>query len=268
MKIKSILGVFIVLAFNCKQKVENIKNSSSSETKYVEKTENTKPLFRNSIVSTDIDFITSTDPDAFLSLVYIGQDTKEMPGAENDELFDENTYVFKATFKNNKKVEIWAHSDFGSKAAAKIYVDKLTDKLGKLPNFMREALHHVVIHKGDSTAFAEDAGKFFVLYSDNMDTRISNNDLEETVFHESIHVALDLLYAKSKDWKTAQTQDNTYITAYAESKPKQEDLAETAIFVYTMEKYPGRLSSDIETWIKTNVPHRYAFLKAIFTPKE
>ena len=259
--------IVLILCFSCKQNIEKKTDSASLVTEIVGETEGKSPLFKNSIVSTDIDFIQSTDQDAFLSLVYKGQDAKEMPGAESDELFDTHTYIFEATFKNNKKVEIWAHSDFGSKEAAKLYADKLTDKLGKLPNFMRETLNHVVIHKGDSTAFAEDVGRFFVLYSDNMDTRISNNDLEETVFHESIHVALDLLYAKSKDWKQAQTQDGVFITRYAESKPRKEDLAETAIFVYTMEKYPSRLSSDIELWIKANIPNRYKFLKSIFNQK-
>ncbi len=256
--------IVVFLILGCKQTAEKSTKSAKLEIDLAEVTEKKVPLFENSIVSTDIDFIKSTDPDAFLNLSYIGQEAKEMPGGKDDELFDENTYVFKAAFKNDKKIEIWAHSDFGRKAAARDYADKLSDKLGKLPDFMRNALNHVVIHKGDATAFAEDAGKFFVLYSDNMDTRISNNDLEETVFHESIHVALDLKYAKSKEWQEAQAKDGVFITRYAESKPKKEDLAETAIFVYTMEKYPGRLSSEIEQWIKINIPNRYEFLKKLF----
>jgi hypothetical protein len=222
-----------------------------------------KPLFVNSIASTDLDFIKATDPDAFESVVYKGQEEKEMPGGTSDEIIDENTYVFEASFTNNKKIQIWAHSNFGSKNNAEVYVNKLTDKLGKLPVFLRDQLLHVVVHKGDGGAFAEDLGKFFVLYSDNMDTRIGNNDLEETVFHESVHVALDLQYAESDSWLKAQKDDNLFVTNYAQSRPKKEDLAETAIFVYTMMKYPERLPANVEEWVKTNIPNRYKFLKEV-----
>lgn len=222
------------------------------------------PLFRNSIVSTEIDFVKSTDPDAFIAVIYKGQEEKEMPSKESDVLIDRNTFVFEATFTNNKKVGIWCHSDFTTQEAAKEYVDKLTDKLGKLPEFMRDKLSHVVVHKGNSTAFAEDQGRFFVLYSNNMDTRISNNDLEETVFHESVHVALDLEYAGTDAWKKAQESDGVFITEYAESRPIREDFAESAIFVYTMVKYPGRLSEEVEDWVKTHIPNRYQILKQIF----
>lgn len=235
----------------------DVENDETNNTK------DTKPLFTNSIVSTDLDFIKATDPDAFVSVVYKGQETKEMPGANSGNLIDNNTFIFEATFTNGKKVQIWAHSTFGNKTNAEGYINKLTPRLGKLPNFMRDKLLHVVIHKGDGGAFAEDAGRFFVLYSENMDTRIRNNDLEETVFHESIHVALDLKYAESDLWKKAQKDDTIFITNYAESRPTKEDLAETAIFVYTMMKYPERLPSNVVEWVKTNIPNRYKFLEDI-----
>ncbi|WP_157607965.1 hypothetical protein [Seonamhaeicola sp. S2-3] len=224
-----------------------------------------KPLFRTSITATEIDFIKETDNDAFLNLKYIGQQTKEMPGGLSDEgLMDNGTYVFKALFSDDKSVEIWLHSSFGNKEKAKAYADKLTSRLGKLPSFMRNTLNHVVIHTGNHTAFAEDEGGFFVLYSDNMDTRIRNNDLEETVFHETCHVTFDLKYAKSKGWKAIQAADKSFITEYAKSKPNQEDIAETALFVYTMKTYPNRLSKEIEQWVKTNIPNRYEFLEKFF----
>jgi hypothetical protein len=222
------------------------------------------PLFKNSIVSTEIDFIQATDPDTFLNLGYIRQEAKEMPGNGSDDLIDQNTYVFRASFKDDTSMEIWAHSSFGSRSAAEEYADKLTPRLGKLPALMRKKINHVIINKGDSTAFAEDAGGFFVLYSDNMDTRISNNDLEETVFHESVHVAFDLTYANSEAWKQAQDKDGVFITEYAESRPNKEDLAETAIFAYTMRTHPGRLDQDIEAWVRTNIPNRLDFLEIVF----
>jgi len=121
-----------------------------------------------------------------------------------------------------------------------------------------------VLHNGDAGAFAESEANFFVIYSDNMDVRIANNDLEETVFHETIHATLDAIYLNSNGWIQAQQQDNTFITQYARDNSDKEDMAETALFVYTMEKHPGRLSQDIETWVLNNIPNRYSFLETIF----
>ena len=62
---------------------------------------------------------------------------------------------------------------------------------------MRRMLDHVVIHRGNATAFAEYLGHFFVLYSANIKVRIRNHDLEETVFHEAVHATLDYKYTRS-----------------------------------------------------------------------
>ncbi len=225
------------------------------------------PLFINSIVSTDIDFIKENDSDVSTSISYKGQDIKEMPDSRGGDLMDNKTFVFEASFSNGKKVGIWCHSTFGSQEAAKKYADKLLPRLGKLPELMRDKLSHVIIHKGDAGAFAESLGHFFMLYSDNMDTRISNNDLEETVFHESVHAALDEKFSNTEAWRQAQKDDGNFITDYAQSRSSKEDLAETTIFAYTMMKYPGRLSSETENWAKTHIPNRLAYIEEVIFPE-
>lgn len=222
------------------------------------------PLFNNSIVSTSIDFITESDTDAFTDMEFVGQEDKEMPDSTNDELFDTDTYIFKVNFSNGNHTEIWAHSSFGSLVAAQEYAEKLTSRLGKLPDFMRDELSHVVLHNGNAGAFAESEANFFVVYSQNIDVRIANNDLEETIFHESVHATLDALYLESSAWLEAQQNDDAFITQYAKDNANKEDMAETALFAYTMINYPGRLSTEIETWVHSNIPHRYAFFQTIF----
>jgi len=251
----------VVLVFNC-TKEEEAGNEAEQEQE--DDPSGLEFPLPNSIVSTDIDFIRSDDPDSFLSLEYLGQDDKEMPDSQSSELFDTGTYVFSSEFSNGYSVEIWAHSSFGSQSAAQEYVDKLVPRLGKLPDFMLETLHHVVLHNGNAGAFAESEANFFVVYSENMDTRIDNNDLEETVFHESVHATLDAIHLQSDDWMQSQLDDGVFITDYAASFPNKEDLAETALFVYTMQRYPGRLASDIEDWISTNIPNRKEYITAIF----
>jgi len=139
--------------------------------------------------------------------------------------------------------------------------------VGKLPTFMRASLDHVVIHRGDETAFGESEGRFFVLYSANIKTRIRNHDLEETVFHESVHATLDSKYARSKQWLAAQKADGDFITKYAKRLPKKEDLAESALFAWAMIMHPGRLPTNIEARAREIMPNRLAFLQTLFLAK-
>ena len=222
------------------------------------------PLYRNSIVSTEIDFITDDDPSQFKALTYLGRGPREMPDKRHDKLMDENAYLFKASFLDGSSVEVWAHSSFASKDEAKRYALMLTGPLGKLPELMRKKLAHVVIHKGNETAFGESEGHFFVLYSENMDTRVRHHDLEETVFHESVHATIESKYRKSPAWLSAQKADAEFITEYAAKHPNKEDLPESALFAYTLLKHPGRLASDVEQWIQKHMPNRLAFFQDVF----
>lgn len=225
------------------------------------------PLYEFSITSNDIDFILSSDPDVFKSLTYVEQARREMPDKRTTStgLFDEKAYIFKASFKNGKEIGIWCHSSFGNKAAAEDYASKVGPRLGKLPSFQRDMLDHVVIHTGDETAFGETVGRFFVLYSDNMDKRISTNDLEETIFHESIHATIQGLLEDKPEWKAVQRNDNgNFITNYASRLPALEDMPETAIFCYVTIKYPGRLPADVEQWVKDYIPNRLEFFKNLY----
>lgn len=243
----SVVVVLVILVFNCTVVIGQ------------------DPLFPNSVVSNDIDFIREADPDSYRSLAFIGLDNKEMPSSISNNLFDTGTYVFEATFSDGETLEIWCHSSFQSQAAAKEYADKLSPRLGKLPAFQRNMLDHVVIHTGDAGAFAEIEGQFFVLYADNMDDRISTNDLEETVFHESVHASYQFMYQNDPSWLSAQSLDPTFVTDYGQANPTLEDMAESALFAYTIITYPGRLSEDIENWLLANIPNRLEWFGMIYS---
>lgn len=224
------------------------------------------PLFPNSVTSNDIDFILETDPDTYVNSLFLGLENKEMPGEPNGgSLFDINTYVFETIFTDGETLEVWCHSSFGSEASAQEYVDKLGPRLGKLPSFQRNMINHVVIHNGDGGAFAEIEGQFFILYSENMDERISTNDLEETVFHESVHASYQFVYEDHPEWTNAQATDQSFVTLYGQENPQVEDMAESALFAYIYLAYPGRLNSQVENWLEENNPNRLEFFGAFYS---
>ena len=112
--------------------------------------------------------------------------------------------------------------------------------------------------------FAEDKGHFFVLYSENVKKRIRSHDIEETIFHESVHATLDDDYLGNADWIEAQKSDGAYVTRYAAERPDKEDMAESALFAYTILYHPGRLPEDVERQVKALMPNRLAYFDTLF----
>ncbi|SMX27610.1 hypothetical protein TRP8649_01716 [Pelagimonas phthalicica] len=218
---------------------------------------NAKPLFENSVVSNDLEFIKTSDPSLLACLKQpIGRERREMPDKRSNQLFADGVMVYEARYLDGKRLELLAHPDFKHPKAAQAIAYPVAKAIGRLPTSMRAKLSHVVLHKGDHTAFGEDRGRFFVLYSQNVKKRLSTHDLDETVFHESVHATLDHPHAVSGKWRKAQRKDRTFLTRYAERNPGKEDLAETALFAYALQYHPGRLPSNIERAVQTMVPNR------------
>ena len=84
------------------------------------------------------------------------------------------------------------------------------------------------------------------------------------MFHESVHATLDSEYARSKEWLQAQKADGDFIMKYAKRLLKKEDLAESALFSWTMIMHPGRLPARVEERARTIMPNRLAFFEALF----
>ena len=225
------------------------------------------PIFPNSVVSNDLEFIRTNDQSVFSCLAFQGTERAEMPDKRRNDLFDSGTFIYAANYKDGTAVGLWAHSDFGSQSAALRAVEPVAQAIGKLPTIMRSRLDHVVIHKGDETAFGEADGHFFALYSDNIRTRIRNHDLEETVFHESVHATLDARHLRSRAWRSAVSADGAFVTEYAARQPNKEDMAESALFAWAMLVHPGRLPQNVEAQAREIMPNRLSFFEDVFLSK-
>jgi hypothetical protein len=228
------------------------------------------PLYRSSVVGTDFDFITESDPSAFERLEYVGFEEFEMPDKrKTGEPLVENAYVFKAYFTDGTKVGIALDKDFGSRQAAEQDAMLYTSHLGKLPTLYRKKLKHIVVHKGgaDTTAFAEDKGHLFTIYSANATKRLRTHDLEETFFHEGTHASIQADYLGGMAWKNAKARDDAYITDYAK-KNDQEDFAESALFAYTLIYHPERLPTEERARIEKQIPNRIAFFRSVYSGQQ
>lgn len=222
------------------------------------------PLFPNSVVSNDIDFITAQDRSVYGCMVYRGTARQEMPDKRGGGLFGD-AHVIGLDFQDGTGMEIWVSTGLNRKQAES-YAAKLGPALGKLPTIMRRKIGHVVVHKGDETAFAEDIGRFFTMYSRNIDKRISTNDLEETVFHEAMHASLQANELRKSAWKRAVRSDRAVITEYAATQA-QEDFAEHGLFAYTYLRHPERLPATARNAVAEIIPARLAYFEILFPAK-
>lgn len=217
-------------------------------------------LYSTSVVGTDFDFITDSDPSCFDKLTFVERGQQEMPDKTGDAGLFQDAFSFQATYTDSTKVRINIDATFGSKEAAEKDALRYATRLGKLPTALRKGVKRIVVHEGNenTTAFSDQG--LIVLYSGNATKRISTHDLEETLFHESVHAAWDQKYAKSPEWKKAQAADNTFVTNYAKKKPELEDLAESALFAYVLTHHPKRIPQADRIKIVKAIPARIDFV--------
>jgi hypothetical protein len=226
------------------------------------------PPYPSSVVGTDFDFITESDPDTFVRLEVKGQGPAEMPDKSNRTApLVQQAFLFVAHFTDGTRVNLAIDADFKTQDSARKEALRYTPRLGKLPTALRRGVDRVVVHKGGENVTAFSDVGLIVLYADNATKRIGTHDLEETVFHESVHAAWDKAHATSPEWKDAQKNDGRFVTDYARKNPKGEDLAESALFAYTLLHHPNRIPKEEAANIARAIPNRIAFVAKLL-PKD
>lgn len=212
------------------------------------------------------DLITTDDPTAFACLVSHGRGPEEIldPTKSNYESVPD-AHLFTAWFTDGTSIAIRVHPEVGDAAAATAEVERYTDALGRLPTTLRAKIGRFAIRLGDETATAS-PGEGISVQTGNMSRRISDDRLEETLFHESVHTGLDELYAyqRSDDWLAAQAADGRFLTEYGRENPDNEDLAESALYGYVLLHHPERFPVDVADAYRERIANRLAFIATLF----
>ena len=68
-----------------------------------------EPLFPNSVVSNDLDFIRTDDRGVFSCIGYEGEIRTEMPDKRGGELMADGVFSWSAQFKDGTSIEVWVH---------------------------------------------------------------------------------------------------------------------------------------------------------------
>ncbi len=224
--------------------------------------------YPSSVVGTDFDFIRESDPSVFECLEYKGDGPREMPDKRGPSALVQEAFIFVAYYADGTSVDMALSRGFETSGRARKEALRYAPRLGRLPTSLRRGVKRLVVHTGgrNTTAFS-DIG-LIVVYADNATKRIGTHDLEETLFHESVHAAWDREHARSSAWRQAQEADGTFITRYARKNPKGEDLAESALFAYTLLHHPDRIPAADAERIRRAIPGRIAFVAKLLPPGE
>lgn len=187
---------------------------------------------------------------------------------DENALLRQQAFVFEASFNDNTRLNIYIDADFENQESAMREAKRYVHRIGKLPTSLRKGLRRFVVHKGgkDTTAFADKG--LIIVYSENATKRISTHDLEETIFHESVHASWDPTHASSERWVRAQAADGTFATLYGKKKPQREDLAESAIFAYTLLHHPERIPHADALKLKKAIPNRIRYIAELLPPNK
>ncbi len=221
-----------------------------------------EPPLYDSTADTVFDIIQTSDASSFLCLEELSRGSRQIWDKRvNGEPIVE-AFLFGAHFEDGTFVEIAINPEFGTSERARSEALRFAVPLGQLPTLLRKGIQRFSVHMGEE-GFHAGTGQV-VVYSGTADRRSRDLHLEESLFHEAIHAALDDAHRLSTGWVEAQERDGRFLTAYGQQSPEREDLAETALFAYAILHYSDRFPPvDTADTLKA-VPHRLDYIGRIF----
>lgn len=159
--------------------------------------------------------------------------------------------------------EILVHDDLTASEAASA-AEKYGKAVGRLPKVLRTGfgvatgIRRLRIHKGRHNWVATRRSGEIHIFTE----RISDAYIEEALVHEAAHVSLDDQVQSDPMWQAAQAADGAFISSYAESFHRREDVAESLLAYLSARFRPARISRAWETLIFRTIPNRIAYFDA------
>ncbi len=160
----------------------------------------------------DSTVITHSDVSSLQSLVYSGQGMNWVFDRRVDDWTYINTYLFDITYDDGIAAQIQVNPEFGSVAVATSEAQKYGFIMGQLPACLRIEVNKIWIHQG-----TESFGGGFnavLIHTGQSAVYEALGILEEVLYHETTHSALDLGHVTSTGWLNAQNSDSGFISTY------------------------------------------------------
>ena len=240
----------LLLSFACDKPLD--------DTKIIECIEYGTPPFGGTIFI-DPDIITPNDPTAFVSLSYVGKDTRNMYDRRNGGGWVSLTpYLFSASYDDNLEIEVQVNPEFGTVEDAQKQAEKFAPVIGRLTTELRKDVKTVWLHKG-LEPFGGGNNNLLIHTDWSAQHYERQGILEETFVHEASHTSLDAYHARNTDWLSAQEADCNFISDYAKEHPIREDIAESYLTYIAVRYRSDRISSELKLKIENTIPNRIKY---------
>ena len=197
--------------------------------------------------------IEPSDPARLGSVTYAGRGERRVWDMRPRSWMTINAYLFDARYAE-QVVEFRVNPEFDSKEAAQAVIEKYVHALGQMPEVLLSGIKFVNINAGHQVWAAHSDGGI-TIHTDHA----SSDVLEEVMFHEATHVALDRLHRDSPGWRAAQVADGSFISTYAQDNPVREDIAESFLIYLAVQHRPERLTPVVIGTFRRTIPNRLAY---------
>lgn len=202
----------------------------------------------------DSTVITQTDVSSLQSITYSGQGMNWVFDRRVDDWTFINTYLFEVMYDDGLTAQVQINPEFGSVASAASEAQKYAFVIGQLPACLRIAVTKICVHMG-TESFGGGFNSVIIHTGQSTDYE-ALGILEEVLFHESTHTALDSSHAASSGWVDAQHADGMFISTYAALSPGVEDLAESFLSWFMVRQCSMRISVADSLIISQTIPDR------------
>lgn len=163
-------------------------------------------------------------------------------------------YLFDVQF-TGVELQFQIHPEFGSREAARAEVDTYAAPLGRIPAALLSGAEEVEISAVDNV-FQGNKNGIFHIYTIHGKELIRDGFLEEVLIHEGGHASLERVHANTADWRAAQEADGVFVSAYAETNPRVEDVPESILAYFALRYRPERLAESHRAAIAAAIPNR------------
>ena len=197
--------------------------------------------------------IEPSDPSMLGGVTYEGRGQRRVFDRRPRSWISIDAYLFDVGYAG-QVVEFRVNPEFGSKEAAQAEVEKYAHALGQMPTVLLSSIRYVNINAGSKVWLAHGDGGILI-HTGFATTSV----LEEVMFHEATHVALDPAHSDSPGWRTAQSADGVFISTYARDYPDREDIAESFLLYFAVRHKPESITPSNRAVILRTMPNRLAY---------
>jgi len=182
--------------------------SSRAEVGQITVMDSSKPPYEGTVWIEPGMFL-ATDPSIFQSLSANGTDLRTVYDRRTEEWVEINASIFVASYEGGQTIDMQVNPEFGA-SQAREYAEVYAKITGQIPQFLRQAVKSVTIH-GGNTNFGGGGDGDIQVYTEGGDQFIKDGFIEEIMFHEAGHVALQF-WLDEEAYIAARLKDPTFIS--------------------------------------------------------